>query len=167
MSKFSRLALLLLAFAPALHAQTSILPKGNVFLGYSYNHLDLGNGFSRNLNGYELSGEGRVLPFIGIVADYSSHFGSSSFHEQNFLVGPRASVTVGRFTPFAHALFGVGHLSVSGAGDTSFGTALGGGLDYRLAGPIAWRGQLDYLHTSFFSGAQNNTRFSTGPVFRF
>jgi len=40
MPKLYRLALILITLSPALHAQ-AFLPRGNVFLGYSYNHMDL------------------------------------------------------------------------------------------------------------------------------
>lgn len=171
MPRLSRLALLFLALAPAaispaLHAQ-AIFPRSNVFLGYSYNHLDFGQGVTRNTNGYEFSGEGQVLPFLGLVADYSGYYGSTNIHEQNFLFGPRVSANVGRFTPFGQILFGVGHLGSYGASDTSFAQAVGGGLDYHITGPIAWRNQVDYLRTSLFNGTQNNVRISTGLAFRF
>jgi len=91
--------------------------------------------------------------------------------EYNFLFGPRVSAPAGRFRPFAHALFGAGHVSASGQGysasDTSFSTALGGGLDYRLIPGLAWRFQGDYLQTRFFGNTQNNGRFSTGIVLNF
>ncbi len=189
MLKISRFALILLALAPALHAQ-AVLPKANVYFGYSYNHFNVGQGFvipssSSNINGYEFSGEGQVLPFLGIVGDISSYYGhasgigplcpapacsgigSYSIREQNYLFGPRVSVTVGKFTPFAHGLVGIGHTSSGITSDTSFATALGGGADYKLSGPLAWRFQADYLHTRFFSSHQNNVRLSTGIVFRF
>jgi hypothetical protein len=166
MARLYRLALIFMAVSPALHAQ-AILPRANVFLGYSYNHMDFGQGVTRNLNGYEFSGEGQVLPFLGVVADYSGHYGRDSLHEQNFLLGPRVSVSVGRFTPFGQILFGVGHLGAIGSSDTSFAQAVGGGIDYRLTGPVAWRNQVDYLRTSLFSGTQNNVRLSTGLAFRF
>jgi len=165
MLKLSRYALLLCAFVPALQAQ-SILPKGNVFLGYSYNHFG-SNGSYDNLNGWELAGEGRVLPFLGIAGEYSNYYGSGSLHEQNFLFGPRASVHLDRFTPFAQLLIGGAHVSANPLSNTSFATSVGGGVDWSLRGPLAWRTQLDYLHTSFFGAAQNNTRITTGIVLRF
>jgi len=80
-------------------------------------------------------------------------------------------VAVGRVRPFAHALFGGAHVKLNWTGfsstDTTFAIALGGGFDYRLAGPIQWRFQGDYLQTRFFSGTQNNARFSTGIVLAF
>jgi opacity protein-like surface antigen len=91
----------------------------------------------------------------------------------HFLVGPQISFTVGRVRPFAHGLFGAGHLSEdtklasSSASDTAFAYAAGGGLDYRLAGPLRWRLQADLVHHEFFTFGQTNFRFSTGPVLHF
>ena len=48
-----------------------------------------------------------------------------------------------------------------------FADGIGGGLNYRIIKPIAWRFQLDYLQTRFFSATQSNVRFSTGIVVRF
>ena len=80
-------------------------------------------------------------------------------------------MSIGRYTPFAQALFGIAHTGASGTGfsnsDTFFATVLGGGVDFRLAGTIGWRVQADQLQTHFFSNSQNNFRFSTGPVIRF
>jgi len=71
-------------------------------------------------------------------------------------------------TPFAQALLGGAHTNASGTGfsnaDTSIATALGGGMDFRLA---KRRVQGDYLQTHFFGNSQNQFRFSTGPVVRF
>ncbi len=188
MLKVSRFILVLFTIAPTLHAQ-AILPKANVYLGYSYNRFNVGQGYSvqnqsNNVNGYEFTGEGKVFPFLGVVGDISSYFGSATgsgplcpaplcsgtvsynIREQNYLFGPRVSVSVGRVTPFAQGLFGIARTS-GGVADTSFATALGGGADYKLSGPLAWRFQADYLRTQFFSTHQNNIRLSTGIVFHF
>jgi hypothetical protein len=89
----------------------------------------------------------------------------------SFIFGPRVSVSVGKITPFAHALFGASHItgSVSGfsTSDTSFASAYGGGLDYHLVPLLNWRFQADLLHTRFFSDTQNNIRLSTGIVLHF
>src|SRR5437667_1676512 len=111
---------------------------------------------SGNFNGWEGSLEGKFLPWIGIVADLSQRYGSQQFavlcavptnpacppspqtvnaRTSNYLFGPRISVSAGKFTPFAHALVGVGHISDTHAAsnsDTSLATAIGGGLDYKL-----------------------------------
>ena len=78
-------------------------------------------------------------------------------------------MSVGKFRPFAEALFGASHVDVNhGIGsDTSFATAIGGGLDYKIIRPLAWRFQGDYVQTRFFGNTQNNVRISTGLVLRF
>src|SRR5207245_5729388 len=87
------------------------------------------------------------------------------------LFGPRVSVSAGRFTPFVHGLFGVGHISASSSGsspsDTSFAKDIGGGLDYKLIKGVAWGVQGDALFTHVFGVSQDNFRFSTGIVLRF
>jgi opacity protein-like surface antigen len=158
------------------------VPKGNLFFGYSYLRADLNSSDRSNLNGWEGSLEGKVFPFVGVVADFSGHYGTNNFpsstavfnvdgREHNFMFGPRVSAPVGKFRPFAHALIGAGHVSVStqgfSASDTSLATAIGGGLDYHLVPALAWRFQGDYLQTRFFSNTQNNARFSTGIVLNF
>jgi len=147
---------------------------------------------STGLNGWNASAEMKFLPLIGLVADASGHYGSQNVtdacgfvfgcvpipdqmtaHMYNILVGPQLSFTLGRVRPFAHALFGAGHLSENtkarpfSASDTGFAYALGGGIDYKLAGPLRWRVQGDFLQNQFFGSSQNNFRFSTGPVLHF
>ena len=158
------------------------VPKGNIYFGYSYGSADLNSNNRSNLNGWEGSLEGSFLPWISIVADVNGLYGKNDFpsstqifrvdaKEYNYLFGPRVSVSIGRVRPFVHALFGASHVSVSTTGysasDTSFGEALGGGLDFKLIPLLAWRFQGDYLQTRFFGNTQNNGRFSTGIVLRF
>jgi len=190
MRKIPWIAFVLLLFAGLANAQvpTSV----NVFVGYSYyNASPLPVETSRsNLNGWEGSFEGKVIPWVGMVADFSEHYANPSScplpvqpagsgpgqvscsnvvsHEQNFLFGPRVSISVRKFRPFAEALFGGGHVNTNGFGsDTSFATALGGGLDYKIIRPVALRFQGDYVQTRFFGETQNNVRLSTGIVLRF
>lgn len=175
--------LLTVAFILALPAiATAQIPtRGNVFFGYSYGSADFSSNGRTNLNGWNGSLEGKFLPWIGFVADFSGLYGSQNIPVvptlsadtslNTVVLGPRASVSVGKFTPFAHALFGVSHIHQSAAGfsqsDTSFASALGGGIDYRLIHGIGWRVQADMLQSRFFSGTQNNFRLSTGIVLHF
>ena len=55
------------------------VPKGNLFFGYSYASADIGAGNRTNLNGWNGSLEGKLFPFVGIVADVSGHYGSQDF----------------------------------------------------------------------------------------
>jgi hypothetical protein len=183
------IAFTLFALATVACAQ---IPGGNVFVGYSYMSADLASNSRSNLNGWNASVEGKVLPFIGLVADFSGHYGSvplsvnptctsviggacsslsASANLHSFLFGPRVSVSVGKVRPFAHALLGAAHMSQSSSllssSDTSFAYALGGGFDYHLIPLISWRVQADLLQTRFFSNTQNNVRISTGIVVRF
>jgi opacity protein-like surface antigen len=166
------------------HAQ--IPSGGNVFFGYSYSR---GNTFTQsssagtgsssvNMNGWEASLEGKYLPWLGVVADLDWHYGSErvaqiqvSASRHQIMFGPRASMARGRYTPFAQVLIGVAHQSDSGTmtseSDTSFATAIGGGVDYNLLKVVAARGQLDYLHTSLLGDSQGHIRLSVGLVFRF
>jgi opacity protein-like surface antigen len=182
------------AFASVARAQ---VPSGNIFVGYSYSRADAGliptnqGGEGLSFNGWEGAVEGKFLPWIGIVADVGGLYGpwsrsiavtcpislpscavsSVSARVHTVLFGPRVSISVGKFTPFVHALVGVGHVSKASnsfsASDTSFATAIGGGLDYKLIKGLAWRVQGDALSTHLFNNSQNNFRFSTGIVFRF
>jgi hypothetical protein len=162
--RFSTIAFTLLMLSAAASAQ--IPTKGNIFFGYSYNRADFNAAGHSNLNGWEGSLEGKFLPWVGLVADISGHYGS---HDSvyNVIFGPRVSVTVGKFTPFAHALLGVGHFSSNSSSDTSFSDALGGGIDYRVFHGIGWRFQGDALQTRFFGNTQDDFRFSTGIVLHF
>jgi len=182
-SRISAILLALLVLAAAASAQ--VPTSGNVFFGYSYASAQVFSGDHVNFNGWNGSLEGKVLPWVGVVADISGHYGSEDVvfpcvppgpcsavradaSVYNVLFGPRVSVSVGKIRPFAHALFGVGHVSTDGFGsDSSFATALGGGIDYRMFHVVGWRVQADYLQDRFFGDTQNNFRLSTGIVLHF
>ncbi|HEX8817443.1 MAG TPA: outer membrane beta-barrel protein [Terriglobales bacterium] len=168
---------LLLLSGVAAHAQFY------AFGGYSYTHADLNSAGSTSLNGWDGSIEGKVLPLLGLVADFSGGYGSPnigfdgnsstsvSLHQYNFLFGPQVSFSVSKIRPFAHVLLGASHLSESALGastsDNAFAYAIGGGLDYHLVPMFAWRVQADYLQTRFNSTSQNDVRIATGLVFHF
>lgn len=192
MLKAALIGVLMFILAGLASAQ---VPSGNVFFGYSYestNSSAFGPGLVAstvtrpNLNGWEASFEGKVLPWIGIVGDVAGHYGSENFteltpngpltvsvtgHEQEYLVGPRLSVPVGNLRPFAEVFVGAAHIHTGGTlptpSNTSFATAIGGGLDYRLIRFLAIRAEGDYLHTDFYSTGQNNLRLAFGLVLRF
>jgi hypothetical protein len=160
------IAIALISLFVTASGWAQIPTSGNIFFGYSYNHASFNAGGSENQNGWDGSLEGKIFPFIGLVADVSGLYGShDSIHSAIF--GPRVSVSVGKLTPFAHVLIGVSHFSSAPDSETSFADAFGGGIDYRLIRPIAWRFQLDDLQTRFFSTRQDDFRFSTGLVLRF
>lgn len=168
--------------------------QGNVFFGYSYVHGETfsnstsvqATGGGINMQGWEGSGEGKILPWLGAVIDFDWHYGGrdttscSNIPCQAFrlnasrntvLFGPRASVSYGKLRPFGDFLFGIARQSDTGGGisnsDLTFSYALGGGVDYTLTKAVALRGQGHVVHSSFFGRGQNDFRLSTGLVFRF
>jgi hypothetical protein len=175
MRKLWTLVFFITIFAAGAFAQ--IPTKGNVFFGYSYDRTPVVSNDTTNLNGWDLTLEGKFLPWIGLVADVDGHYGRHNFGgtsadvtAHNVLFGPRVSVEYHRFRPFAEFLVGAGHISRSNGisdSNTSFANAVGGGLDYRIAGPVALRGQLDWINTRFYGQGQNGVRFSTGVAVHF
>lgn len=164
---------------------------GNVFAGYSLNNGGSGWGGSSNLNGWEISVEGKVAPFVGIVGDLGAQYGTlqtpgrylfggtatvpTHTRVVTYLAGPRVSVSVGKFRPFAQALIGAAHLhqnleqyaAAYSYGESSVGDALGGGVDYKVLRFVGVRAQGDLLQTRFRGSRQNDARVSTGVVLNF
>ena len=116
-----------------------------------------------NYGSHDLPVCGFVLPPCSVVNVDGKRY--------TLMLGPQVSVPIGKFTPFAHALFGGAHMSNNGGGlsssDTSFATAIGGGIDYKIIKGLALRFQGDELRTSLYGGTQNHLRFSTGIDIRF
>ena len=164
--------------------------KVELYGGYSYLRASVGVGnfppagpppfitFQQtNLNGWELSGQYKFLPFLGAVADFNGNYGSvngASVHEHTYLFGPQVSLPA-KISPFAHALFGVakdydplvGIPSAFGP-DTSFATAIGAGIDVKAFPFVRFRlVQIDYLRTQLYNHTQNQPRISAGVVFHF
>jgi len=99
-------------FSPlSVYAQGS-----NAFLGYSYLNAD-GLSNRTHFNGWNASLEGKMFPFIGIVADLSGHYGHetlglgcgsscSGFTQlpNNTIssLGRASRLASGKFVPFAH-----------------------------------------------------------------
>ena len=186
MHKFAGLFLCVFVLGGAALAQ--IPTSGNIFVGYSYSRENSvpGASHSVSINGWEGSLEGKFAPWVGMVADFGVGYGSENqfpaitcpigvspcgrptdVKRYTVLFGPRVSVPVGRFTPFAQFLLGAAHANDTGSTDTSFATAIGGGLDYRLIHGLALRFQGDNVHTRFFGSTQDHLRLSMGIDIRF
>jgi opacity protein-like surface antigen len=179
----------------SMAARAQFPTSGNVFFGYSYSQgqtfrpvLNQNISMGNNMNGWAGSLEGKFLPWLGVVAELGWHYGGNNVFlcsgsactgphfrlngtQETVLFGPRASVSIRKYTPFAEALFGVAHQTDSGGGisnsDLSWAYALGGGLDYKLIKGVALRLQADDVRSALFGGHQSNFRLSTGIVFRF
>ena len=100
LSRLTMIAFILLLLPTAALAQ--IPTRGNVFFGYSYGSADFSSNGRTNLNGWNGSLEGKVLPWVGFVVDFSGLYGSQevpvapSFSADTTLntvvLGPRVSV---------------------------------------------------------------------------
>jgi len=130
-----------------------------------------------NMNGWEFSAAYRLFPTLSAVADFSGHYGSTTGNDvrvQTYLFGPQIAFPA-RISPFAHVLFGGAHETFQsntccfvGMNDSAFATAIGGGIDAKMAPFISWRIiQGDYLVTKFHGNTQNQVRVSTGIILRF
>lgn len=177
--------IILFIFLICLSGWAQIPTKGNVFFGYSYDHTAISQGDNGSLNGWDASLEGKLFPWVGLVVDIDGHYGSRGYAyscpggtctasadiaAHNFIFGPRVSVTVSRVRPFAEFLIGAAHVSRSNGisdSDTSFANAVGGGLDYRIFGPLSARGQLDWVETRFYGETQNGVRLNFGVALHF
>ena len=154
---------------------------GEVFGGYSFFRANVVEGAI--LDGWNVSVTGRITGWLGIVGDFGGHYGSPNAfvfgparnldtRVHSFLFGPRLYANYGGISPYVHALFGAARSSTDTFADTisdaAFAMALGGGVDLNLNRSFAIRlFQADYFPTRFFDERQDNTRISTGIVFRF
>lgn len=168
----------LFLFCTAVSAQ-----RFNAFVGYS--HIGFGPNLyqglqldpispplRRSLNGWNASLEAKVLPILGIVADFSGHYGNGTIDLScsqytvpscfasnanvglyTFSAGPQVSLRLRKIEPYAHALFGADVLKISNVfgsfHETSFADVLGGGIDFLLIQGIAWRAEADVIQTRF------------------
>lgn len=214
LTSIAKCAVVVSLFAFAASAAGQIPRRFAVFAGYSSRADFAQISFlpislpSVSSNGWNGSLEVKILPFLGVVADASGYYnsfgatvrceaivvcvplaGNLSSSLYSFLVGPQVSVSLWRFTPFAHALIGVARIdqkagvaagiaALSGFANTntSFADAIGGGFDFRIVSIVHWRFQADLLQTRFSASAnplnfltntQSGFRGSTGLVVRF
>jgi len=163
--------------------KTQIPNHGEVFFGYSHIgavHCQLPSSgattvcdpFSAkgsSLSGWNASVEKQYLRYFGAVADFSGQYGGAS--QRNLLFGVRGGAWVGRFRPFAEALFGAVHVQDNGPAaaqsETSFAEALGVGIDFRLMRLLSWRIQADEIKMELTAIQQQSVRVSSGIAVRF
>jgi hypothetical protein len=199
------LACSVLASLPAF-AQDN--PRLQFFFGYSFGHIapcgtaggNCGHQGSEspenaNLNGWNTEQTFFLYKNFGLTGDLSGYYGNIPFTSQStlhsstyeYLFGPVYRFPFGRFSPFAHGLFGIEQVHLAATQQTfnnQNGTGavfgFGGGLDVPVRGFFKFRPvQFDYLwaHTPHnFLGNEFTTgnpsyssgfRYSAGLVFQF
>jgi hypothetical protein len=125
--------------------------RPDVFLGYTWTKAG-----EVGLNGWQLAGGYPVGPSLRAIADLAGHYGSfggADLSQLTLMGGVRWSWARPRIVPFAEALLGGVRTTTSvpladgsiSDSDTDWGTALGGGVDYRLTGRWAARVRFDLL----------------------
>jgi len=110
------------------------------------------------------------LVLFPVRSPFSCYANNTNVSSYTLAVGPQVSLRLGRFEPYAHALFG-GALYRDPMSHTSFADILGGGINVSVISWVAWRVQADAVQTRlslpFLPNKENSLRLSTGLVFRF
>lgn len=161
----------------------------SLFGGYSYLRASVPVGqfagtprISQNANladGWEISAKYGVFPLVGLVADFGGNYGrldGATVRTHLYLFGPQIQAP-GKIAPFVHVLAGVSNEQqdaiaspayYSLGSDTSFATAVGGGIDVKAVPFVAVRLiQVDYVRTQWHGMTQNQPRLSAGIVLHF
>ena len=164
---------------------------GDFFAGFSYVSNDA-SFTSRDVGavyGWKTGVDLKAYDWLAVDAEFGMGYGhvtNVTSTTYTFLVGPRVFLPLHRaprLRPFADALIGGTHDAIAKSpdsrnSDSSLTAVLEGGIDYRLAKRLGWRGQFGYLYskgiTHINDEVQNvsnppawHVAFSTGPVFRF
>ena len=190
MQRASLLIITVLAFSVRGIAQTYDLPRGDLFGGYSYLSADVGSGNHYNLQGFVLSGDHNLKPWLAIAHKEDSYWGPAlipfctngntcfvqgprnTAHLNTILGGLRLAHTGNRYTPFARALFGVsflfGCMRPGCESKAGYSQDFSGGVQVRLTERrLGWRAEAGLMQTHLFGAWQNDLRISTGPVLFF
>ena len=169
------LALTLLLFSTAAFAQEEVVPKVDIFGGYSW--MDPGGRVGAvklpgMAKGFGVASTYNFNKYAGLTLDADAHYGDIA-NLSTVTFGPRLKFREEHFEPFIEALVGLHRLSVANIGtDNRIGIILGGGIDIPLTKRFAFRLiQADYVwgHHNFnpvVPGTQNLTgaRLRSGIV---
>jgi len=187
---------LLAVCAPAALAQSDY-NKLDVFAGFSHNRVDTGIGNDdpdlddivnerEGFNGFNVSVAGNVSRYVGLKADYAYHRKTlnvddgvdffeikSSLHNLVGGVQLKDNAKDTKVRPFAHAMVGVAHATISentfdiSESETGLAGVFGGGIDIRVSKRVDFRVvQFDYNPTRLGGETQHNFRVGIGLVFR-
>jgi len=167
-------ALILFVLPTVSHAIIPLVPKADVYIGYSRLGSDAFYPNVGGLNGWQGAVNVKVLPFVGIegdVAQYGLGTSSDKVRTTTYLFGPRVTAGALGVRVFAHGLVGGEHSSSSGGVSVDSSTytyAVGGGVDLPMVPHFSWRVTGDYLKAPNLTSENGNPyRFGTGLVFRF
>src|SRR6185436_4643538 len=161
MTRIAAALMILLASSAPARAQTSALPRAEIFAGYSLLPAN-GDDFPRaTSHGFQIGVQGNVNRWFGVFGEVAMHKSTAtdlgpSFAGQvarttvtQWLVGPRFTARGGRVNVFGHALFGTSKgdagAGFEGFSDSGITFGGGGGVDVAINRRFAVRGQFDLI----------------------
>ena len=192
MKKLVLIAVFLLGFSVIVMAEDT--PKIEVFGGFSYVRVDTSTALKGtkydwldlNMKGFDGSLTINANKWAGVVIDVGANYGVVATNPSNprtgawmdyrilsYMGGPKFTLSRGKVSPFAQALFGYAGLKRSESHvdtkERTFAMAFGGGVDVNLNSRFAVRAvQLDSLlvRSQLRGNFAKNLRLSTGIVLK-
>ena len=144
-----------------LTAAAQDTPKVEIFGGYSFLKFTVQPRLSfesANLKGWKLSVKHNLTPRIGLLGDFSGHYGQQAFtqprgnwsqtrHQHTYMFGPELRVAKSRHLGLnVRALIGVTNTNFPGLkpridpmDSNAVAAAFGGNLDYRITNRLSYR----------------------------
>lgn len=143
-------------------------PAPDLYGGYSYTHAG-----EASLHGWDVAGSYPLRGRLRLVVDLTGHYGSFATAELSqtaLMAGVRGVWSWRRLRPFAEGLGGFAHTGIRAGGlsdgDTDWGLALGGGVDYPLSRQWSARGLVQLRFLQGEGTWDTDPRLSLGAVYR-
>ncbi len=181
---------------PPASAYAQQFPRWEVFTGFSYAHVNLGEQTGtfqptdKNYYGIHVNGSFNPRTYLRVIlCDFSVQIGGTAaanllpgkadVRTSQVLFGPEFIRRSRKSAAFAHALIGVTNTRLVGtiggvdvipdiANRTNLAFGVGGGVDFHLTHLLALRAiQADYIPTRLSGSWESDFRATTGIVFTF
>lgn len=167
---------LLLSLAPLAHAKGA---TADAYFGYSRVGANLYSPYTSGMNGWQIAGHIKPIPFLGVEGDFSHYggdAGAGTQHATTAMLGPRVTAGTLGFSAFVHALAGTTHFSsnaVAGLPGISYNAlsyTLGAGVDIPVFLGLKVRVTGDYLGNNKAPSSQYSPahyRIGAGVAYHF
>jgi hypothetical protein len=163
------LAACLLWASPMFAQLAPKIPMMEVFVGGSYYRAGISGG--DNLEGWHTNFDYNLSKHVGVVLDLAGQYETKTnirIANYEYMIGPQFKQRAGRWTFFAHGLFGGDAVHIPNSTQGGFATGVGGGVDLSAGRLVSIRLiQVDSIHNHFGSQWGHNVRASVGVVFKF
>jgi hypothetical protein len=167
----------------AVLAQDEVVPKIDVFAGYSWYNPGLrvnGTNLDSDPKGFAGAITYNFNKWVGLTVDGAGHFGSDSNSRGSnqagtIMFGPRLIWRQEHFQPFVHTMLGVQTITLDSAfapapgvyNDWGIGTMLGGGFDIPVNRRFSVRlleANYVWAHHNFFPRVANRNSNPSGAI---